>query len=309
MSTDFISAELVDYLNGELSPARRKEIENLLDSSPERARELEEFKQAQQAVRRLRVSDASSDFNIKVQGRIQRKIEELRARGSKRFRTSRERVDAARDGLSAEEIRRRGGKAIGLFGIALMITLPVLGIGLAGAYHYYRDKAEKRRVSERLKAARLRDLARHERREARGSAVKAGVGSDGRVAAMGFVGDREFHLVLHRGPEPGERCVFAYDPEQWRSYLTEVDKRRGLRGYDQLLAAARSARKVKARDGSLLLPPAIYQNFLGAPSGIEALRLVGRTEFWASADLDEYLEVKVRLVPVKPPKRMRLVPE
>ncbi len=309
MSTDFISAELVDYLNNELSPARRKEIESLLDESPERAREFEEFKQAQQAVRRLRVRDASSDFNIKVQDRIQKKIKELRERGSTRFRTSRERVDAARDGLSADEIKRRGSKAAGLLSIALVITLPILGLGLIGAYYYYQDKAEKRRISEKIKAGRLRDLARHERRVARGGAPKAKVGSDGRIGALQFVGNREFHLVLHRGRESGERCVFAYDPRQWRNYLAQVDKRRGLRGYEALVSAAKSARKVKARNGSLVLPPAIHQDFLGAPDGLEALRMVGRTELWTSGDLDEYLSVKVRLRPKKPPKRMRWVQE
>jgi hypothetical protein len=314
MSTDFISAELVDYLNNELPAARRKEIEEILDSDPHRAKELEEFKQAQQAVRGLRVKNVSTDFNIKVQGRIQKKIEELRARGSTRFRTARERVEAARDGLSADEIKRRSGKAFKFGLLALLVTLPVLGVGLAGAFYYYGEQERLRKISERDREARLRGKAKHERRDARGASLSITVESGGTLSGLAFLGDKEVRLVPHNGREAGERCVFVYEPDQWRAYLAEIEKRRGLHGYQTLKAAAETARRVKVRGGRLLLPPGVYGGFLGTPDKVEVLRLRGRAEIWVSSDLEEYLTVKARLRVPKPkakpaPGRMRWVPE
>ncbi len=303
MSTDFISAELVDYLNNELPPNRRKEIEELLDNNPERAREFEEFKQAQQAVRGLQVRNASTDFNIKVQGRIQKKIEELRARGSTRFRTARQRVDAAREGLSGDEIKRRSGKAVKLFLIAFLATLPVLGLGLLGGYYYYEERAILRKASEDRRRALLQGLALQERRKAWAQGKVLVVAADGQVSGLSFAGNKKFHLVLHARQESGEHCVFVYDSEQWVNYLAEVEKRKGLRGYEALASAAHEAREVKAKDGVLCLPPAVYQEFLRAPARIQVLRLVGRAEIWSTDDFGEYM----KRAP-KRRRRMRWVP-
>jgi hypothetical protein len=308
MSTDFISAELVDYLNNELAPNRRKEIEDLLDTNPERAREFEEFKQAQQAVRQLKVKDASGDFNAKVQNRIQKKIEELRARGSTRFRTARQRVDAAREGLSAEEIKRRSGKAAKLFLIALLATLPVLGLGLLGGYCYFEERARLRKISEDRRRTLLEGLALRERQKARATGKVLAVAADGQVSGLGFAGNKKFHLVLFARQKSGERCVFVYDPEQWKNYLAVIEKRRGLRGYKALAAAAQQAREVKAKDDVLQLPPAVYQEFLRAPARIQTLMLVGRAEIWSTDDFGEYMKRAPKPAPKRRP-RMRWVPE
>jgi hypothetical protein len=308
MSTDIISGELVDYLNDELPPERREEIRKLLDSSPERAREFEELKQTREAVKGLRLRQASTDFNAQVQKRISLKIEELRARGSQRFRTARERVDAAREGLSREEIRRRGRKALGLYAIALIVTLPLVAAGLAGAYYVYSNLAQERQVNEKRRAARLRELARHERREARAASTLLKVGAGALIREPRFfAAGSSYHLVMHRGQEPRERCVFVYDPGQWRDYLAKVRERRGLRGYQALAEAARSAIELRVGEDGLALPPEVHRDFLGSADRLVALSLVGRTELWNVSDLEEYLTVSVRLHSGKPPRRIRWV--
>jgi hypothetical protein len=126
--------------------------------------------------------------------------------------------------------------------------------------------------------------------------------------------------VLHAGRLPGERCVFVYDPGQWQAYMAELEKRKGLRGYQAMRAAADGAAVVRARDGELLLPPGVYQDFLGAPAELEVLRFTGRTEIWDPEDLEDYLSVQVQLRPAAPaepaepakappPRRLRWTPE
>ncbi|MHC4914366.1 MAG: anti-sigma factor family protein [Planctomycetota bacterium] len=310
MTTDFISAELVAYLNGELPPARRQEIEGLLRSDPDRAKELEDYKKAQKVLAGLRVSRASTGFHDKVRERITRKVEELRAKGSPRFRTARERVQAARKGLTAAEIRRRSKKAFKLYVIALLFTLPILGLGLLGAHYYFAEQRRMREQSEKEKQRRRQDSARTERRDARARALKpAAIG--GRIRGLDFLEGRDVHLVPHQGRAENERCVFVYDKKQWEKYLGEIEKRRGLRGYETQLDAARRARVVPVRQGALLLPRELHQEHLGGPIAVEILRLRDRAEIWVPEDLEDYLAVKVMIRPRRPappgPGRMRLI--
>ncbi len=443
MPCESVRAELVDYLNDELPTGRRAEIEKHLGGCPDCTRELDGYRAAQQVFKRIRVKQVSSDFNAKVQERISKKIAELRAKGSVRFRTARERVEAAREGLSAEEIKRRGRKAFKLYVIAFLVILPVLGLGGLGGFYYFKEQARLRRASEearrallaiterqnararglkaavgddgriggmsflddgelrlvlhrgrgtserclslytaeqwQLHLARLEkykalstygaeraeaDAARTvrvaggelqvpaeirgdflggpvrveilpmaartevwlqddltdylagpalaERRRARGKGLSAVVGDDGRVEGAAFLGDAGLHVVTHRGRRPGERCVFVYDADQWKIYLAEIEKRKGMGGYEAHLAAAKSAREVRARGGTLLLPPAVHQNFLGGPDRVVILRLLGRAEIWVPEDLEEYLSVRVRLrkrEPERPARRIRITPE
>jgi hypothetical protein len=310
MTTDFISAELVAYLNGELPPARRQEIEGLLQSDPSRAKELEEYKKAQKVLAGLRVSRASTGFHDKVRERISRKIKELRAKGSPRFRTARERVQAARKGLTAAEIRRRSKKAFKLYVIALLFTLPVLGLGLLGAHYYFAEQKRMREQSEKDRQNRRMDLARTERRNARLTALKsAAIG--GRVSSLDFLDGQEVRLVPHQGRGEDERCVFIYDKTQWEVYLGEIEKRRGLRGYEAQLDAAGRARVVRVTKGTLRLPPELHQELLGGPIAVEILKLRDRAEIWVPEDLEDYLAVQVRIRPPRQqppgPGRMRLI--
>ncbi len=445
MPCEAICAELVHYLNDELPPGRRAEIEKHLSGCPHCAKELDGYRSAQQVFKRIRVKQVSSDFNIKVQDRIAKKIAELRAKGSVRFRTARERVDAAREGLSAEEIKRRSRKALKLYIIAFAVLLPLLGLGALGGFYYFKEQARQRRLSEEgrrallalterqnarinsllsvvdadgriggmtfLKDGEMRlvlhrgnrpgercaslydadqwkfhldqiekykelpsyeraraqaqsagrvtvklggvqlspevrkdflgeparveilsmptrteiwlrdDLTDYlagpaliERRGARGKGLSVLVGDGGRVESLSFLRDADVRIVTHRGRRPGERCVFVYDPGQWSAYLVQIEKRKGMRGYEAHIAAARKARKVKVKGGALYLPPAVHQDFLGAPDRVVVLRLLGRAEIWTPGDLDEYLSVRVRLRRSKPEpaprgRGIRITPE
>jgi anti-sigma factor RsiW/DNA-binding transcriptional regulator/RsmH inhibitor MraZ len=308
MSGDAISGELIDYLNNELPAGRRAEIEELLKQNPDRARELEEYRRAQQAFRQLRVATVSDDFSRKVRERIARKVEELRARGSTRFRTGRERVEAAREGLSTEEIKRRGKKAVTLYLLALLIAAPLFAAGALITVWYFSEQARLRELSAQQIKDRLEKRHIDARREARAAAISPKVGEDGTLQGMDFLGEGEVHLVMNSGRDRSERCVFVYTAAQWEAYLAELEKRRGMRNYDLQLAAAESAVAVRSRNGRLYLPPSIYSDFLKNPAELSVLRFSDRAEIWDPGELEDYLSVNVRMRGRKAPSAESAAP-
>jgi anti-sigma factor RsiW len=308
MSTDFISAELVDYLNNELPAARRKQIEKLLDSNPERARELEEYKRAQQVVKKLRVQNASDDFNTKVQARIANKIADLRAKGSVRFRTARERVDAAREGLSAREIKRRGRRALFLGVLAFLVVAVPLGLGAAYWTGIFEETAAQRREIEKDQK-----LSSAERRR-RAPRAPLETDADGSVSGLHFLADGPVRLMSHERRHPRQRCIFVYDGAAWREFLRVGWNLRGTPRHEAWLDARNRAETVQLVKGRLLLSKRFRELLPASAGSFVALRLRDHAEIWVEKELDEYL-TSAGKGPSRPPEkpgkgpRMRWVPE
>lgn len=304
MSCESIRAELVAYLHDELSAPRRTEVQQHLDGCRECSAELDGFRQTQKAVGQLRVNTASTGFEEKVQERIAAKVAELRARGSIRFRTGRERnAEAAKwPGLAAWLGQRR--RALWLF---LIAAVPVLGLfalvwfGIAAPY--YRDLEVRKEEAKRQREEQLKGESFRRRRDAPRLELKAT--ADGRVQGVGLLGSEAVRLVPVIEPEtelrPEGRCVYVFTPAQWRTFLGQENVRRGTPLYQAWQDMVAAASEVLPDQGTLYLPPRCFRQLLAGPGEVSVLTLPDHYEIWDRSDLDQYLRPSITITPAPAP--------
>jgi hypothetical protein len=289
MTSDFFSAELLEYLSGELPPGRRAEVEEYLRQHPEKAREVEAVQKTRRAFGRLRINKASPDFNAKVQERLAAKIAELRSRGSTRFRTGRERAEAARQLPSAAEMGRRGRKALSLSLLAMLILSPLALAALVGYHVFFGGSARQQREIESY-----RRLSEKEKRQ---RARRFAVTSDaaGGFSGLNFLADGTVRLLPSEGEDA--RCLFVYSEADWHAFKQAGWNLRGTARFPAWQEAEQSAIAATAGGGRLKLPESLKDFLPGAEGGYAALRLRDRAEIWLASELDEYLRPEVRLGP------------
>lgn len=308
MSCESIRAELVAYLHDELSAPRRTEVQRHLEGCRECSAELDGFRQTQKAVGQLRVNAASTDFEKKTQERIAAKVEELRARGSIRFRTGRERnAEAAKwPGLGVWLSQRR--RALWFVLIAAVPVVAVFAlIWLAVVKPYFDDVHKRKEFAQKQFEARKRGQNFQLRRQASGQRRDLAVSADGWVSGVDFLGGGSLRLVPVRDPSvdgrPEGRCVYVFTPAQWRAFLGQESICRGTPLYGAWKNMAEAATEVLPEKGCLFLPAHCFRQLLAEPDEVSVLAIGSdHYEIWDRSDLDDYLRPRATLTPAKPAK-------
>jgi uncharacterized membrane protein len=295
MSAESISAELLDYLNDELSTDRREAVEEMLRKDPEKARELDDYRQAQKAFKKLRLKAPSVDFNEKVLKRITTKIEELRARGSQRFRTSRERVDDAREGLSTAEIKKRSRKAAKFSLLAMVLLAIPLLCAIIGLFVHMRDSAAKKNKTMIEKKTPIKE----KRRTAKRTALRVLEG--GLICGMDSLADGSIRVLTDGGAGGERRCFFIYDETEWKGFMKLGWDMRGTKRFSSWEDTRARAIIVKVAGGMAQLPKDL-RKFLPLSSGPAVLLrgIKGHSEIWLENELEEHLLPEV-VINLKPP--------
>lgn len=309
MSCDSIRADLVAYLQDELGEPRRVEVQNHLAGCRACAAELDGFRTARDAAKRLRVGAPSADFQKQVRERIARKVAELRAQGSVRFRTSRERVEAAQEwpGL-AEWLRQRRRLGLMLL-VSAAVLVPCAGLVWIYVIHPYQDEVARHK-NEAL--AERNWLVANYSRKARHSAERLDLEAraDGTVAGIALLADGPVKLVAGAGSDADDRCVLVYTAGQWQALSArrpELINPETQAAWQAMIAGAREATVDR---GTLRLPPELFVRLLGEPGQVTVLRLGDHSEIWDRSDLDAYLRgpsasprgpAKGRIVPLEEP--------
>jgi anti-sigma factor RsiW len=288
MSCESIRADLVAYLQDELGEPRRVEIRSHLAGCRACAAELDDFSTARDAAKRVRVEAPSADFQKRVRERIASKVEEMRARGSVRFRTSRERVDAAQEwpGLG-EWLRQRRRLGLMLL-LAAAVLFPCAGLVWKYAIQPYKQKVEERRTAVR---AELEWLQANYSREARRAAPRLDLEakSDGTVAGLTFLADGPVRLVPGADAGPNDRFVLLYSAPQWVAFLDRLpgSVREETRTFWRSTRETSCEAPVAGAQVRLLKD--LFEKLLGEPGEIAVLQLGDHAEIWVRTDLDAYL--------------------
>jgi anti-sigma factor RsiW len=306
MSCESIRAELVAYLHDELSAPRRTEVQRHLEGCRECSAELDGFRQTQKAVGRLRVSAASTGFEKKVQERIAAKVEDLRARGSVRFRTGRERnAEAAKwPGLSAWLGQRR--RALWLFLIAAVPVVAVFAlIWLTVVKPYFDDVRARKEFARKQFEAMKRGQNFQLRLQASGQRRDLAVSADGWVSGADFLGGGSLRLVPVRDPSaegrPEGRCVYVFTAAQWNSFLGQENICRGTPLHEAWKNMVQAATEVLPEKGRLFLPAHCFRQLLAEPDKVSVLAIGNdHCEIWDAAELDDYLLPRPMISPSKP---------
>ena len=308
MSCESIRAELVAYLHDELSAPRRTEVQQHLDGCRECSAELDGFRQTQKAVGQLRVNTASTGFEEKVQERIAAKVAELRARGSIRFRTGRERnAEAAKwPGLAAWLGQRR--RALWLFLIAAVPVVAVFAlVWLTVVQPYFDDVHKRKEFAQKQFEAMKRGQNFQLRLQASGQRRDLAVSADGWVSGADFLGGGSLRLVPVRDPSaagrPEARCVYVFTPAQWKTFLAQENICRGTPLHEAWKNMAEAATEVLPEKGRLFLPTSCFRQLLAEPDEVSILAIGNdHYEIWDRSDLDDYLRPRATLTPAKPAK-------
>jgi hypothetical protein len=296
MACESVRIDLVAYLQDELGELRRQEVQSHLAGCRACAAELDGFRAARDAAKRLRVEAPSADFQQKVRERIARKVAEMRAQGSVRFRTSRERAEAAREwpGL-AEWLRQR--RRLGLMVLlAGAVVLP--GAGLIWRYviqPYQREVAERQEAALAGRRWMLANYTREARRAAARLDLEAT--ADGTVAGLSFLGDGPVRLVRGMGSDPDERYVLLYSAAQWREFLGREPILPGDEARRAWEGMVRTSCEAAAEGGRVRLPKDLFEKLLGEPGEVAVLRLGDHAEIWDRSDLGPYLRTGPAVVP------------
>jgi len=303
VNCESIRLELVAYLQNELNEPRRAEVQAHLGGCRACAAELEDFRSAQQALAGLRISTPPKDFEQRVRARIAAKVEELRVRGSVRFRTGRERVDAAKQwpGLTTWVSQRR--RAAIMFLLAAAVVLPVLALIWFGVVRpYFEDLRRRKEFAQQQLEEQKKGLPFQLRRAAPRANLRAT--SDGRVAGLDFLGKAAVRLVPVWEPgleiRPDSRIVYVYTSGQWQAFLAQERIRTGTPSHEAWKNMVAASREVLPDAGTLYLPPQCFRELLGEPGEVSVLTLPDHYEIWERSDLDEYLRPPARLHPGPP---------
>jgi hypothetical protein len=303
VNCESIRPELVAYLQDELGEPRRAEVQAHLGGCRACSAELEDFRSAQQALAGLRLSAPSQGFEQRVRARIAAKVEELRSRGSVRFRTGRERVDAAQEWPGLNTWVSRGRRAGLMLLLAAGVVLPLLALIWFGAVRpYFEDLRRRKEFAQQQFEEQRQGLPFRLRREAPRTNLRAT--SDGRVAGLELLGKEAVRLVPVWEPglevRPDSRIVYVFTPGQWRAFLAQERIRTGTPSYPAWKNMVEAAREVLPEAGTLYLPPQCFRELLGEPGEVAVLTLPDHYEIWDRGDLDEYLRPPMRLAP-RPP--------
>lgn len=294
-----VRGELVAFLNDELEAARRADVQAHLAACRACSEEMEGFRAAQQAMGRLRVRSASGEFPGQLRERIARKVAELRARGSVRFRTGRERVEASWQpqewpGL-AEWLRRRRRTVatVAAAAAAVLVLLAVLWTWLLGPY--FRRRAEETERGRRRQQAELY-LSDRQMARARRAAPRQDLAADaeGAVAGLAGLADGPVRLVPWRSPDGRAACLFVFGAADAQRFLARIA---GHGEYHRIWSQAlQEAPAAEVRGGRLVVPEKL-RAVLDAPGGVAALRLPEHLELWSADELEDYFGPRVRLEP------------
>jgi len=307
MSCESFRAELVAFLQEELSASRRAEVQSHLATCRDCSAELDGFRMTQQAVGGLRVRAVSSGFEKKVQERIAAKVADLRSRGSVRFRTGRERNEEAAKwpGLRVWLARRR--RTVWFLLIAIGPVVAAFALAWVYIVTPYFEEARKRRE---FRAKELEDLKRglnyQLRRRAAEQRRDSAVSEDGWIADAGFPNGTALRLVAvcepARGSVPEGRCVYVFTPAQWKAFLGQEAVRRGTPLYGAWKGMIEASVEVQPERGRLFLPPACFRQALGEPVKVSVLAIgTDHFEIWDSGDLGFYLNPKPPARTAPPP--------
>lgn len=304
MNCDSIRGELVAYLQDELSGPRRAEVERHLGDCRSCSTELDDFRTTQKAVVALRVDAASSGFEQQVRDRISAKVAELRARGSVRFRTGRERNEEAAKWPGLGAWLRRKKRLLIFFAAAV---LPVAGLFALAWYTvvmpYFHGVDKDREASEKV----LRELKRGRSFQLRQTAQRRNlaVSEEGWVSGADFLGSRPVRLIPVIEPEqaghPVACCVYAFTPAQWQAFLAQERIWRHTPHYSRWTNMVDSSLPGVLEKGRLQLPADCFSRVLGEPAEVTVLTIGGdHYEIWDRQELEDYLRPRTELAPAKP---------